>query len=619
MTAAVENVLNTLGFDGEPSPKDMRALDEAPRHDGDLMSRLDSPGSLPRFPPQEDVLVAIPLPPPVTVEEVSTPTTEARERKPTKERAETPKLSPSVRQLGPVLGKLVPGTERLRVHKRMPNGTRGYVGEYTGDDLNGQDIEVFLARYAQPTHGPGEYSITGLTGTGKELDVGTVTLLGPSTPAAPGSEFVGVIKDLINKQEQQHRETVQMLSQPQIPPPDPINLLKGVMDVQEKVSGQARNEAKGGMGSMVEAMTKTAENNMQMFMAMMQQQAQAAAAAQQQQTQMLVTLMSQPKTDPMMAAILQKLLEKPAETPMMPPPPPPPSVDPMESLEKTIRVVAELMKPKEDPDRLSMRETIELLRVPPNVASGQDDFKRAADNMSVIMNLANSIKQQTEPGASSGFFDALSSLFGNREFVGTLAGAARQKMLPPGQSQAPQQPQVTPQVVQAFRQLQAQVAQQNEILARQAAELEALKKQRLGAASAPEVSTVTATSPEQPEAIEAPPAAQQPQEMPQEVLDHLNTLSDAFLKNDEPAMIEEILNLLETIEGIPGFWNTLATSILNAIEQKNKGLAVEYVQKFFEAMNRLGILGEGVGDKTVALVDEHFDMIAEEVLNDDQD
>jgi len=83
-------------------------------------------------------------------------------------------------------------------------------------------------------------------------------------------------------------------------------------------------------------------------------------------------------------------------------------------------------------------------------------------------------------------------------------------------------------------------------------------------------------------------------------------------------MLEETVNLLDTIEEIPGFWNTLASHILDAVEQKNKGQAVSYVKNFFEAMSRIGIIGEGVGDKVVALVDEHFDMLSEQILSDDQ-
>jgi len=619
MTAAVEKVLNNLGIEDEVVS--MKSLDEAPppRGETSMFARMDNAASvpIPQVTQQSEPIVPIPTPS-ASSQEAPQSWEEAKEKKPTKEKAYEPKAPHSLRQLGPVLGKALPGAERVRVHKRMPNGTLGYVGDYTADHIGTMDMESFLEKYAKPAHGPGEYELTGITALGKTIDAGFVTLLGPIEHKSNEANALSLVQDLLQRQEKQQEKFYNMMNQqPQIPPPDPINLLRGVMDVQKNLNDQTKSESQGGLSAAMKAMSEQGSNTVQMMMAMMQQQQAQAQAQAQQQMQMMMAMMQQPKTDPIMVTLLQKLMEKPAEAPSMMMPPPPPQADPMESLTKTIQLVAELVKPREDPDRLTTRDIIELVR---GGSSGGSDFETVLKNTGAIMGLANNLKQATEPGASSGFWDALTSLFGNREFAATLAQGVRAKALPQaGGMQAAPQTQLPPQVVEYLKKMKERSEQQDEALRKQAEVIQQLQKRLLSAPQAasqtpPQETPAVAVTPSPAESEGADAAASaSPPEIPQEVLDQIHLIEEAFRANDEMKMIEETINLLDVIEGIPGFWNNLAKHIFDAIKENDKKKVLEYVSAFFESFNRMGILVEGVYAKIVALVDEHFEMIAEEI------
>lgn len=86
--------------------------------------------------------------------------------------------------------------EFLKVHKRDEKGKLQHIGEYSNNDLleaeksmleeygyeiNGKvryilSVEDFIFEYVLPKFGPGQYQLTAITETGREVDAGCVTM-----------------------------------------------------------------------------------------------------------------------------------------------------------------------------------------------------------------------------------------------------------------------------------------------------------------------------------------------------------------------------------------------------------------------------------------------------------
>jgi len=627
----VDQVITDLELRKAEHPSDrMDALDERSQTDagGDLMSKLShveansAHVSDTASYDQSDAVVPIPKPAAggngMTGEEAEiVAATLAAERRVQKEKPQEAHVSPSMRKMGPILGKAMPGSQKVRVHKRV-DGRLAYVGEYADSDLGTLDMESYIAKYIQPTKGGGEYVLTGITQGGQLLDGGSVNLFDDPAPAKPHDGLVDLVQDILRRQEVDRKEMFRMMTQPAPPQQNPVALLRDVIGVQKDLNEQSKSDASGGFGSMVQAMSAQGTGSMTMVLEMMRQQSEQQSQSQQNQMNMMMTMLSQPKTDPIMVALLQRLTEKKEDHSAMMPPPPPPMADPMETLEKTIRVVGEIMKPREDPDRLSTRDIIELVRGNTSAVSGADDFKRAAENMNVLMSLASGLKQQSEPGASAGFFDALANLFGNRDFAASLAGGIRAKTggapaLPP-----PQQPvQLPPQVIEAFRRQEAARVQQEARIRQLEDQLKspALLSGTAGTAAVPAVVTTPLAS----IAVQPPPAVP---EIPQEILDHINAVEQAFKSDDEMQMVEAVAGLLGSIsqvEDVDGFWGKLSAHIFQAIEKGDKNIVLQYISAFFEAVHGRGITSNGLNEKIVSLVDAHFDLIVESLEDDEDD
>jgi hypothetical protein len=548
--------------------------------------------------------------------------------------------SPSTTKLGKGLADKLPGAERIKVYKRLETGSLGHIGDYRARDLNDcTDIEEFIARYVKPTYGAGEYVLKGVDAYGREIDVGSVHLLG-QPQMTEGNNAIGLLQNLFHKQfEMLNDERERARQAPPQPVQDPITMLRNVMAISETVTEKARKEKEG-----LAAEASNASNGMmQMFMMMMQQQQQQAQQQAQQMQQMLMTLMA-PKEDPLTKVLLSKLLEEKSNghsAPLPPPPPPPPAPDPMEGIAKLITALAEaglvgggggggggdaevknLLKEMvlaRENDRVGPKDLINILQASKE-ERGTDDFKRSADNLSMMLQLTNQMRQSTEGGAAAGFFDALAALFGNRDFAGSIAGAIRSKASDTQQTQA--------------LQLQQQTILQQRALAQAAQQRARIQAEARGALQAAPVAqpiapaaqpfapggntvmsaghSVPPTAVSVAPSVETPAAPPRLPPLPANTSEHINKIVTA---TDEAGLMEASIKLLMYLSEFPE-WSAFTTKLLGAAQNGNKREMLQYLSILFEGFIGMGLLEEPVAKRVLLTTMKHFDVIHKQLGND---
>jgi len=100
------------------------------------------------------------------------------------------------------IARLVPGANRIRIHKRK-DGNLAYIGEYSFRDMQSTgDTEGFIAKHIKPVHGPGEYAVTIIDSNGREFPSGSVFIEGVPQEVQGGG-MVDLVRDLLRQQPQQ--------------------------------------------------------------------------------------------------------------------------------------------------------------------------------------------------------------------------------------------------------------------------------------------------------------------------------------------------------------------------------------------------------------------------------
>jgi hypothetical protein len=314
-----------------------------------------------------------------------------------------------------VLAKTIQGLDRIRVFKRQPNGVVGYIEEYRYRDIQHTgDLEVFLAQYVKPIHGPGEYPIRLWDSSGKEWDGGIIHLLGaPPAPPSTQSDLASVVREL--------KDAVRPA-----PPPDPFEQMRRTRQMMKDLK-----EESGG--------------DPVMMMMMMQS-------------------MTQPKTDPGLAAVIERLtmkiekLEQQAATPPMPMFPMAPSAPPLSAMDianlvtTSLKTVVDLVKPaapatpaidpfamakmlsdaskegaaaaEKNADRLiSMLENRDRREQP--VASLTDEMEKMKTLHEFVKSFSPQQAQQGSTGTN--FWDAILAFANNEKFAGNIGEAIRER------------------------------------------------------------------------------------------------------------------------------------------------------------------------------------------------
>ena len=510
------------------------------------------------------------------------------------------KESRSGTKLAKSLADKMPGADKIKVYKRL-EGRRHFIQDFTINDLaTFPDAESFITRYIKPKYKAGEYDLVGVDALGRESERGTVRLI--EDPSDNASETTGVLQMAERLFMEQRKRDEDLMKQTLSQQTSPLELLQGVLkvkkDLDEETGGAAKVAAEG-------------QNTMlTMMMAMMQSN---------QQTMM--ALLTKPKEeDPLMKLILAKLIDGGGMGGggAMPLPPPPPA-EKKESVAELITALAawqqatapqgggdedykellktlvlQSMQPKQDGlGGLSVKDVIELV----TKGGSKNDLQAAVDNMALVMNMAQNLKQSTEPGAAAGFFDALAALFSNRDFAGSIAQTIRGKF--------------DQRAVTEEERLKA-VKQRLDMEAR----LVDRKRQQLEAGSAPASEPSprqqqAAQRQQQPAQQKTPPRAPaQIPPLPGNTYEHVNAIVAA---TDEGGQVGKTIGMLVYFGEYEGPWKNYAERVLGLIRDGQKREALQFMAPLFESLVQLKMLEVEVAQSVLAAFDKHFSTVQEQL------
>lgn len=323
------------------------------------------------------------------------------------------------------IAQTIPGAERIRLRKRRENGNLGYIGEYNFRDLASVgDMEVFIAKYAKPTYGPGEYDVTIIDQTGREFPGGSVWIEGgpiDAIGAAPNGGMVDLVRDLVNKN-----------NVPQPLAPDPFEQMRKAQQLAKELKDSAGGDPMAMMIAM-QAMTPRASG-----------------------------------PDPIVLSALERIaakLEAPPAVPAMsplPPPAPEKSLDwialgssvvlpllqmfqasqqaqaqmQMQMAQENTRTMMALMSNK---DGLSTKDllalmneqhnrSLELLQRKAEEGRPQNTIEDQMEAMVKMKEFAQAFAPAAPPGPQgASFWDALVALASSQDMAGALADRIRQR------------------------------------------------------------------------------------------------------------------------------------------------------------------------------------------------
>ncbi len=553
-----------------------------------------------------------------------------------------PTTSPSAKRLGEI-GKKLPGSEHIKVRRRdARSGQMQHIGDYSIRDIpQAMDFESFLSAYVRPTHGGGDFYLSGVDARGREMDAGIIRLADVNQPEEPqGNGMMDIMKMMMQREQDANQRMMNLMSNPRNA--DPIDQMHKVMGLKKEIEADVPSPD-GPMGAMVHAMNAQSQQSMQMFMSMQQQ-------AQQQQQQMMALLAAgRNETDPMMAMLLAKMDDKEkssASAMPMPPPPPlpmggldlntllptlltalPAIVEMFRKEDPSVAVLKELVIAKQS-DGISTRDVIDLL----TNKTGTDDFKAAAENMSMMLNIQGMM--QDRMGGGGGFFDsigsALGSLFSNGNFAGSLAdniqASAEQKRLGVSEEDRSE-----------FMALREKLMQERQSLQRERLLMDAERKRLAAAADqatapkAPEPRPETQATSEEEEQQQGEPEQEavarvkertggQLPEFPDELPEYLNRWLEgistgldeggdlAITAVNDAKLAEGVVNTFVFLFQVPT-WQPLVGRLFEAVKDANREESLAMIKAFIQAFEGIGALDPAVGDEAFRVMDEHFDAV----------
>jgi hypothetical protein len=494
------------------------------------------------------------------------------------------------------LGAKLPGAEHAKIHKRGEGGHLSLIGTVREKDMTrSQDMEAFVHEFMAPSYGPGLYQVTGVDAVGREFDMGIVDIaipIGPPVaivaPPAQDQSALGIIMKMMDQQNNQR----------QPPQPDPIDGLMKLHQLKQQMDPGAPQKDNSTVLALIAGVTQVATT--------------------------VLGVMMQPKApDPLMALLLAKMMDdKPRRgSDLGDMPPPPPSIDPTEQLKNLAAVVTSLRGPERASgndeliayllkDRMTPADVLNLVNQVKG-ERGTDDFKKSMENVGIMLNAAGQIRAQTEPGAGSGFWDAITAMLGNKELAGSVVQTMRgrqqggEPQLPPQQQPralgAP--PPNDPLVIQAR-------ANAEKRLRLEAAELE-LREKRLSEVQA----TITpppqveAKQLEQDEAQSTEAAPKERPKLPDNMGDFINAYLEA--KTDEEYVeisVEMILSLGEHED-----WKPYAEVILSFIANSDRARFLNYMASFLTAMRTVGLMQDELAHKVMKALAGNFPALVEVV------
>jgi len=547
---------------------------------------------------------------------------------------------PSTKRLGPLANK-VPGAEKVQIWKRNPDGQLILIKTYSILDLaQSEDVASFINDYIRPTVGGGEYQVYGVDGYGRKYDVGVVRIREDKPPMPPKpreKSAMEMLYERIQTEDARREREMREWRERQTQQKDPIELLGGVLDLQEKVGGASRREGESTLSAAIQAMSQQTNTMVQAMMGMMQKS-----------EENLTRIMTESnKSNPFMEVIMAKLLDdKDKKGEPMPPPPPPPN--PLGDITNVVQLIQALKGDGDNEmtklllqERMAPRDIVSLIQEAKNTQVN-DDFSKTVGNMQMMLELQNTLKQSQGEGPAAGFWEAVTALVSNRSLASGIGDMIRERVqgggggggyrTVPGMPSRPELPSPEAMEAQAAEyERQAQAARERRLLL--------AKRKAASEASALERETINDTAPHrpvvpEPEPEEVPRAATPEEEaavgrvvertgkvpdLPPDIAEYVNTM---VLAEDDGALIEALVltfQYLGTLED----WQVFSDTFFTWAHEGKKPQVLEFIEGFFKGLEHLGYTDEAMRERVLKVLDEHFDIVSmkiqEEGEEDDED
>lgn len=558
-------------------------------------------------------------------------------------KARVQKPSPTLNKLGISIAAMMPGAERIRVEKRLPNGVLGYICDYAKHDLAGHpDLQSFLTKYVKPAHGAGEYKVTGFDPLGKIYEAGSVHLLDPPS-VSEGQSALGLMQSLMAQQKQAHDEQIKELKANMSAQPSPVTVLREMHNLNKEIAPPAPPSS-AGESTLAAIIASSSQANTQMMQMMMTQMQNAQQASQQQTAQMLQQM--QVASQQQMTMFMEMFKQKEAPSSKgdaMPIPPPPPPANPLEGVKEIVQILAdvgafgggapaqdetkELLKSMVMANTMGVKDIIELMKSTPSAKeTDAGGFKAAVDNMAVIMNMANQLKQNTEGSPSATIWDAVAALVSNRDFAGSIASAIRVNTEQVQRQTQTQQRRIALQEQQAM-QLAAQRRQQQQLAQQQAIQASVAAPARTQPApvqAQPQAAVQGMQSQQivdEQAANEAKSRLEQnkmtaPSSLPQGIENQINEIISAVETGEEASIVEATVELVIAFHAAPE-WTPFATKLLAAGQSGNKSDTLKTLGGLLQGLVQVGLLPLEAAREVLRCVDKHFDTIYKKLNGED--
>jgi hypothetical protein len=234
---------------------------------------------------------------------------------------------------------------------------------------------------------------------------------------------------------------------------------------------------------------------------------------------------------------------------------------------------------------------------------GTDDFKRAADNLAMMLNITQQLRTNQEGSPATGFWDALGALFSNRDFAGSIAQTVRAR------AEEQQKAQLTAQQKQlALQQRALLIAQQQQLAAEANRALNQGSQVVNGGtvAAPPSVAPPPAAAADKPKLRVVPKKKVEPlPPLPANTVDHLNAIQNA---TDDADRLKHLVNLLLYFAPFAE-WRPFSEELMGLAQQGKKRESMQFLAAFLERFVHANLMTEETAKALLNAVLQNFDLI----------
>ena len=265
-----------------------------------------------------------------------------------------------------------------------------------------------------------------------------------------------------------------------------------------------------------------------------------------------------------------------------------------------------MMLKQKDTERLSPKDTIELMNSMRPAASGTDDFRKALENLSLITQVAQNLRPQEQQGAT--FMDAIGAFLTNSDFVSSIGTSIRKRaetaaMTAEVKARKDLSDQALRMGYRAPQNLPAQGTPNQQVpTQQQPQQVQQQPVQQQAVQPNGHANGAVAPAPVQPARVSFPP-------LPEKIGDHLQEILTA---KDSADSVEKTFGMMMYLAGF-NEWRGFVTQLLTAAKNADKKACLTMFGALCSHLVRIRVLDMEQAKKIFSPVEDHFDDIVAHV------